>query len=273
MNNSSDVVLPSAQNILVTPRALAIPFLTLIAFLAVWLTNSNQQVFLWLNHLGMGHVSKLFWANMTILGDTLVTVPLISLFMRQRPEIVWVILIAAVFATLWVHGLKLIVNQPRPGAVLLPDVIHIIGVKLLRSSFPSGHATTAFTLAGVLCLLRMHPAYSCTALLLALVVGLSRSVVGAHWPLDTLAGAFGGWVSAAIGVGLYRQLAHVKQWGTHVPGQKIQNMGLLLISLTLLFYQNGYPTTLIFQYAIAVICIIVIAFNLHYLYRQPQPVS
>lgn len=270
MNHSVDTTLSSTRTLLASPRTWFVPLLALIGFLVVGLTNSNQQVFLWLNHLGTGHVSGLFWANMTILGDTLAALPLISFFMRQRPEIFRVMLIAAVFATLWVHVLKPIINQPRPAAVLSPEVIHIIGVHLRADSFPSGHATTAFTLAGILCLMRIHPAISGATLLLALLASISRSVVGAHWPLDTLAGAFGGWLSAVIGVWLYQKLTHARQWETKAPEQKIQNLGLLLISLSLFFYQNGYPTTQIFQYAIAVICIIVIIFNLRYLYCQSR---
>lgn len=273
MDKPADTVLPSTQSVLASPRAWVVPSLALVGFLLVWLTNSNQQIFLWLNHLGMDQFSALFWANITILGDTLVIIPLISLFTRQRPEIVWMLLIAAVFATLWVHGLKPIFDNPRPGAVLSPEIIHIIGVSLRGGSFPSGHATTAFTLAGVICLLRPHPAISGTAILLAILASLSRSVVGAHWPLDTLAGAFGGWLSAVIGVLLYHQLANARQWGTRVPGQKIQNLGLLLISLTLFFYHNGYPTSQVFQYIVAILCIIVIVSNLRQLYRQPQPIS
>jgi len=39
-------------------------------------------------------------------------------------------------------------------------------------------------------------------LLLAIPVALSRSAVGAHWPIDLLAGVLGGWLSALGGIAL-----------------------------------------------------------------------
>jgi undecaprenyl-diphosphatase len=62
-----------------------------------------------------------------------------------------------------------------------------------HASFPSGHATTAFALAALLAL--WHPRWAAAWLALAGLVGLSRVVLGAHFPSDVLAGA-------ALGVGV-----------------------------------------------------------------------
>jgi len=143
-----------------------------------------------------------FWANATLFGDTLIAFSLLGLFARKRPDIVWALFLAALFATAWVHILKPLFDIPRPLAALGADMVNVIGVELRRNAFPSGHTTTAFTLAAVICLRGVHPALAVTALLLATLAGISRAVVGAHWPLDILAGAFGGWVAAALGVAL-----------------------------------------------------------------------
>jgi undecaprenyl-diphosphatase len=55
------------------------------------------------------------------------------------------------------------------------------------SSFPSGHATTAFALAAVLSL--WYPRLTLVWLLLAAAIGWSRVVLGSHFPSDVLAGA------------------------------------------------------------------------------------
>ena len=57
-------------------------------------------------------------------------------------------------------------------------------------SFPSGHTSAAFLLATALCLI-YGPALAITYLW-AILVALSRVVLGVHFPGDTLAGAFMG---------------------------------------------------------------------------------
>ena len=253
-----------------SPLTWAIPALSLTGFLIVWLTGSNQELFLAMNSgsnkLGYGEFAKYIWANLTIFGDTLFAFALLSPFARKRPDIIWAILIAAVFATLWVHGLKPMVGHLRPAAVLPDDVIHIIGVTLHKGSFPSGHTTTAFTLAGILCLSRIHIAITITAIILATLAGFSRVMVGAHWPMDIFAGTFGGWIAAVIGLQLYGKLSSHKNWGglmpNQIPGQKIFNGGLLLIGITLLFHDSGYPSSQPFQTIVAIVCILITVCNL-----------
>lgn len=246
--------------------------------MVVWQAGLNEEFFLWLNNLGQGSISTMAWANITILGDTLIAITLLSPFARRRPDIVWALLIAAVFATLWVHGIKPLAEQLRPAAVLSSDVIHIIGVTLHKGSFPSGHATTAFTLAGVICILRAHPAVMITALLLATLAGFSRAVVGAHWPLDIFAGAFGGWLAAFIGVTLFKRLAQSKNWvdmahnqsPSRIPGQKYFLGGLALIAISLLIYDNGYPDSHLFQLALAIVSLMIIVFNIQHLIKTKE---
>ena len=259
------------KKILASPMAWAVPAVSLIGFVIVWLNGFNQEFFLWLNGLGRGEFSEVVWANFTILGDTLIAFALLSPFVRKRPDIIWALLIAAVFATLWVHGLKPLIEHLRPAAVLSNDVIHIIGVTLHKGSFPSGHTTTAFTLAGVICLSRSHPAIMITAVILAILAGISRAVVGAHWPMDIFAGAFGGWLAALLGVLLFKKLARSKNWAdllpSQIPGRMVFNVGLLLITLSLFVHDSGYPTSHPFQITVAIICISVIAVNFWYFFK------
>jgi membrane-associated phospholipid phosphatase len=273
--NTVTTAVNDTRTTITSPLTWAVPTVSLIGFVVVWLNGFNENFFLWLNGLGRTPFAETSWANITILGDTLVAIALLSPFVRKRPDIIWSLLIAAAFATLWVHGLKPLVEHLRPAAVLSNDVIHIIGVTLHKGSFPSGHTTTAFTLAGVICLSRTHPAVMITALVLATLAGVSRAVVGAHWPMDIFAGAFGGWLAAFIGVLLFKRLAQYKNWGdpahnqspSQIPGRIYFNTGLLLVALSLLFHDSGYPASQPFQIFVAIICIITITFNFWYLFK------
>lgn len=60
------------------------------------------------------------------------------------------------------------------------------------TSFPSGHTVTIFALATALALIWRRLAWPAFAM--AILVGLSRIAVGAHWPSDVLAGA---WIGIA----------------------------------------------------------------------------
>ncbi|WP_261844586.1 phosphatase PAP2 family protein [Aliamphritea ceti] len=68
-------------------------------------------------------------------------------------------------------------------------------------SFPSGHAAAAFAFASMLSL--YYPSLSETALIIAGLIGLSRVLLGVHYPTDILAGAVLGTGSAALGYNLY----------------------------------------------------------------------
>lgn len=80
---------------------------------------------------------------------------------------------------------------------------HLVAVK--TPSFPSGHATSSmiFYLTLALALVpqgRWRPIAVAGAILLSLLVGISRVVLGVHWPSDVIAGwSFGlFWVMSAL---------------------------------------------------------------------------
>jgi undecaprenyl-diphosphatase len=72
------------------------------------------------------------------------------------------------------------------------------------ASFPSGHATTAFA-AAVLLSLR-YPRGAAVFFGLAVLVGLSRVVLGSHFPSDVVAGAVLGSVTALAAHAMLRGL-------------------------------------------------------------------
>ena len=74
----------------------------------------------------------------------------------------------------------------------------IYDIKAQGYSFPSGHATNSVTLYGFLALKTKKKWMRIPAVILPLLVGFSRIVVGAHYPTDVLGGWAVGIIAAAI---------------------------------------------------------------------------
>lgn len=234
------------------PKVWAVPLLCLLGFAVTAATGSNEALFHRLNRLGP-LTSDTLWASLTILGDTLVAIALAGLLARRRPDILWSLLLAAVFATLWVHGIKPLADILRPLAVLGEEQVHIIGHALRVGAFPSGHTATAFTLAGVFVLRGTSRGLATGLLLMALLAGISRSAVGAHWPLDLFAGAFGGWLAAFIGC----RLAERWDWGVRPgPARGIRVFFLLCAVALLTVHDTGYPQAQWLQWLIGAAAIL-----------------
>lgn len=219
------------------------------AFVLVWAFDANRTIFVALNALGPV-TSDGLWANITVLGDTVVAFALCLPLWRRRPDLLWAFLFLALLGTLWVHGLKHVFDVARPPAVI-PDV-HIIGPGYKAGSFPSGHATTVFAIGGLLTIgLRTGYVIFVTA---ALIAAISRSVVGVHWPLDILAGAFGGWLSAVLAIELGRRTFNLgsKAWVQWALGLFLAFCAAWLV---IGHPRSGYPQADLFQRAIGICCL------------------
>jgi membrane-associated phospholipid phosphatase len=244
---------------LTQPRVWLVPAVALAGMLLIAATGSNERVFLWLNALGPAS-SDTLWANLTIFGDTTVAMALTLVLARRRPDLLWAAVPAALLASGWVHLYKPLFDVTRPPGLLSTDVLHVIGHAHRYHSFPSGHATTVFTLAGVCVLgLRLH-ALSALPIAAAVLVAISRCVVGVHWPLDLLGGACGGWLAAALGI----QLSARVPIGLHPAAQWLLTLVFAGCALALLAgYDTGYPQALWLERALGALALL--AFGLTFL--------
>jgi len=235
-----------------------IPALCAAAFVVIAVSNGNQPLFLALNALGPA-TSDWLWANITVIGDTLVAFALCLALWRRRPDLLWAFVIVALLGTAWARGLKLAFEVPRPLAVL-GDAVHVVGRAYRTDSFPSGHATAAFAIGGLLVLgFRSWP-WTLVVLVVAGVAGLSRCVVGVHWPLDVLGGAFGGWLAAVLGLWIAKR---TQRFGLHPAVQWPTALFLAACALALIVgYAHEYPQADLFQRAIGICCLLAAATTL-----------
>lgn len=190
----------------------------------------------------------LWWAHLTLLGDTWAALAWIAILGRYHPRLLWASLWTLLAAALLIHSSKFFFKLPRPAAVLAPEELHLIGPALYYRAFPSGHALTAFALAGLLW--HSFPRFSLRlgVLLLATGIALSRIAVGAHWPQDLVAGAALGWLAARWGWGF------AMRWP--LDTQAAVSVGLwVLLGAAMVFFlghdPEAYPGTLGLHYGLA----------------------
>ena len=165
---------------------------------------------------------------------------------------VWTAILALIVTTFAVQGLKSLFATPRPARVLEPQMFDLIGKKFVARSFPSGHTADIFTIAGVWLYAVSRRWLRLGLLAFAGLVGISRTVVGAHWPLDIPGGLLVGWVAAQIGLVLAKQWP----WGTQPVGRHLLGILLLAAALWLLLLHNtGYPQSVWLQWSVAVFCL------------------
>lgn len=101
---------------------------------------------------------------------------------------------------LGVELLKLTTARTRPDLIEHTVFTHSL-------SLPSGHAANSMLvyLTATLLLARGRPVAAIAAALLSVLIGLTRPVLGVHWPSDVLAGWLLGAGWALLGVGLARR--------------------------------------------------------------------
>jgi membrane-associated phospholipid phosphatase len=220
------------------------------AFLVLWVTGTNEAWFYRLNGWS-GATGPQLWAGITIFGDALVLLALALPILWYRPQWAWALLAAAIVTTAVTHTMKPWLALPRPVAVLGAEAITVIGPELRAKAMPSGHAAAALTLAGALVPAMKSRGARAAVLFLMTLVALSRVVVGAHWPMDVMAGALIGWMSGMIAL----RLMGDREWMTNRVGVGILALAFTGCAVALFFARTGYPGTYGIQVAVGIACI------------------
>ena len=201
----------------------AVAAIGLLLAIVLQVNHAEQtSIFMAVNALTV--LNPQLWAGLTLLGDTAVALCVMAPVLLFRPTI-WVGVLAAIPAGgITSLTLKWFFDAPRPADILALTDFHVVGSVLRGHSFPSGHTISAFAMAGVVwaCVWMVRRKHSAQVdaqtdqgnnanfsglpwmalafvFLLAVLVGISRIAVGAHWPLDVLAGACVGWFAGING--------------------------------------------------------------------------
>jgi membrane-associated phospholipid phosphatase len=161
-----------------------------------WLIEADRASFLFLNRMAAGEPLATLAAGLSDMGSySILLVTFIFLALEGWPRFrrhLLALLIVMPFAMGVNFGVKQTVHRSRPlgyyeAAVKSGQTVIHYTERLTRKSFPSGHTTMAFLAMGYLfCAQRRHARW---AVFLAVGVGWSRVAVGAHFPLDCVAGA------------------------------------------------------------------------------------
>ena len=170
------------------------------------LLQLDGNILLWIQQYIRHDFMDWFWTSITTLGNFgwfWITLSIILLFFKPTRKAGFVSLLSLGFCFLIANGiLKPLVARPRPYTQIAALEILIPPEKDL--SFPSGHTTASFASACIL--FRMLPKkYGVCAVVLAVLIALSRLYVGIHYPTDVIGGV-------VIGVFGSMLVYHVYLW-------------------------------------------------------------
>jgi undecaprenyl-diphosphatase len=153
--------------------------------IAPWRTPTMRAVMGWITTFGQG------W----VLGVAALVIALVAHSMGRRELMqAGIAAVPALIASgLFSRVIKILVARPRPRA--LPEAVDSWWPSMASAyhSFPSGHATSAFTLAAVLAV--VQPSNRWVFYALAGLIAFSRVALDAHFVSDVVAGGLLGWAT------------------------------------------------------------------------------
>ena len=244
-----------------------IPLAPLALACAIYFGEFQSSTFLFINRFTQ-LLPDTLWAWLTFLGNGWGVFALAFPLLLLAPRMLTAGIFAGGIAALASAVLKGFFNLPRPAGVLTDGSFYRIGEALLYKAFPSGHTLTAFAIASALYFSvgKDKRAPLMPLFLLATLVGLSRSAVGAHWLTDVLGGAgVGIWCGMlgalaaeqfpenqlgprkiwshliALGgvIAMYAHLTQIMDLDLNLP---LQYLSIAIVAFTLVFYVKAQFT-------------------------------
>ncbi len=171
------------------------------------ITNLDYQILIWIQQNLRSDMATDFWESMTDMGTAGIFWLAIAavLLMRKKTRLVGAAASLALFLDVVLTNgiLKLLVGRPRP-FLTDTDIIPLIPPPA-GFSFPSGHSVSSFAVAFVL--YQMLPKrFGIPAVVIAVLIALSRLYLGVHYPSDVLAGLFIGFAISKAAIWLAQKI-------------------------------------------------------------------
>jgi membrane-associated phospholipid phosphatase len=175
-------------------RYLAISLIVfcLLAISLLWSTGQRLDAWMFLVFNLRGRRPRwLDWAMLAVtqIGNGVTPLVIAFIFYQSGDQrLAYILILGTITLWLCVELVKAIIRRTRPFIRLAQT--RVVGLRAFGRSFPSGHTSQSFFLA-VLLIQHFHASFWLALALyaIALMVGVTRMYVGAHYPRDVLAGA------------------------------------------------------------------------------------
>ena len=218
----------------ISTLAWLIPLLPIALATAIYFGEFQSSSFLFVNRFTQ-ILPDTLWAWLTFFGNGWGVFAMAFPLLLLAPRLLTAGILTGVIAALASTLLKSWFDLPRPAGLLEDGSFYRIGEPLLNRAFPSGHTITAFAIASALYFSvdsdKRRPML--LIFVLAAMVGLSRSAVGAHWLTDVLAGAGVGMWCGMLGAVLAGFIPNAQLLPTKIMPRLIAIAGALSIYMHL----------------------------------------
>ncbi|HEY6798196.1 MAG TPA: phosphatase PAP2 family protein [Kineosporiaceae bacterium] len=206
LDGSPAVVRPPGRAISVGLAASSVVVIVLTAWAAGrwWAVSHQIDLVRWFNHPPQPVATLLAAGNpllrpvpLALLVIVLLGWALTAAGRSARWEVGRAAVLAFVFAEALDQVLKHVVHQPRPLTVIPGLDMHGYPKDPLGHAYPSAHTAVAVAVVSAVWPWIGRP-QRVVGVVTALLVGLNRIYIGAHWPIDVLGGAAVGLLAGSI---------------------------------------------------------------------------
>jgi len=175
----------------------------------LFLSGGKEQAQLAFHKSFYSATGKNIMSIVTAWGEgALYAVVVIAFIFDRRWKMVFPMLTGAALSAVLVAFLKRLIFAPSPRPLAVLDRAEILLENTasipLQYAFPSGHTTTAFVLFTLLALFTSRKVIQVVLSICAILVGISRVYLMAHWFTDIMAGAALGMIIALMSHWLWR---------------------------------------------------------------------